>query len=183
MNWGNFQDEEFKKELKKYEFIKGLEIFPFTSNPLSTKMINTLVVLKGFITKAFYGTKLTPDDKHLPENISRICKKPKVDKPFVMVNLNKNNPTNSYNEEYGKTVVMNIFPMIQSRIVIAGTPMSTSDWDRIALVRYQSEESFCQMVQSQEYQQLVHLKKEGLEDSYTSMTTTLMAYEKDLLQN
>ena len=146
-------------------------------------MINTFVVIKTFIAKALYGTKLTPDDKALPENISRICKNPKVNKPLIMVNLNKNNPNNSYNEEYGKKVVLNLFPMIQSRIVIAGTPVSTTDWDRIALVRYQSEESFCQMVQSQEYQKLVHLKKDGLEDSYTSMTATIMAYEKDLLKN
>ena len=53
----------------------------------------------------------------------------------------------------------------------------------LSRVRYQSEKSFCEMVQSQEYRKLVNLKKDGLQDSYTSMTSTIMAYQKDLIEN
>jgi hypothetical protein len=53
----------------------------------------------------------------------------------------------------------------------------------LSRVRYQSEKFFCEMVQSQEYRKLVNLKKDGLQDSYTSMTSTIMAYQKDLIEN
>ena len=53
----------------------------------------------------------------------------------------------------------------------------------LSRVRYQSEKSFCEMIESQEYRKLVNLKKDGLQDSYTSMTSTIMAYQKDLIEN
>ena len=95
--------------------------------------------LKGYISKALFGTKLAKSlEVNLPENISKICQNAKTDKPFIMVNINKNNPKNSDNEEYGKNVVMNLFPIVGSRIFTAGNPDS-EHWDKIALVRYRDK--------------------------------------------
>ena len=54
------------------------------------------------------------------------------------MNINKNNPKNSNNEEYGNKVVMNLFPIVGSRIFTAGNPDS-EHWDKIALVRYRDK--------------------------------------------
>ena len=95
--------------------------------------------LKGYISKALFGTKLAKSSEvNLPENISKICQNAKTDKPFIMVNINKNNPKNSNNEEYGNKVVMNLFPIVGSRIFTAGNPDSEY-WDKIALVRYRDK--------------------------------------------
>ena len=137
--------------------------------------------------KSIFGTKLTklPSDaeKRFAGKISKICKNPQDKKPFVMINLNKNNPKNSFNEEYGTKVFENLFPLVNSKIYAFGTPENSKEWDKIALVRYQSEKTFCEMVFSQEYQELAPLKKDGLEDSYTSMMNTIMSYQKDLIEN
>ena len=136
---GNDKKNEFEKDLQIHKFIKSFEILPFTSNPLQIKLINIFVSLKGYISKALFGTKLAKSlEVNLPENISKICQNAKTDKPFIMVNINKNNPKNSHNEEYGKNVVMNLFPIVGSRIFTAGNPDS-EHWDKIALVRYRDK--------------------------------------------
>ena len=136
---GNDKKNEFEKDLQIHKFIKSFEILPFTSNPLQIKLINIVVSLKGYISKALFGTKLAKSlEVNLPENISKICQNAKTDKPFIMVNINKNNPKNSHNEEYGNKVVMNLFPIVGSRIFTAGNPDS-EHWDKIALVRYRDK--------------------------------------------
>ena len=174
-------------DLEEYYFIKEVEILTFISNPLLTKTINALLSIKGFVFKLIFGaklTKLSPDvEKKFAGKISKVCKNPQDKKPFVMINLNKNNPKNSFNEEYGTKVFENLFPLVNSKIYAFGTPENSKEWDKIALVRYQSEKTFCEMVFSQEYQELAPLKKDGLEDSYTSMMNTIMSYQKDLIEN
>merc|ERR1712241_1293661 len=155
---GNLSDENIRIDLQEYYFIKEVEILPFTSNPLLTKTINALVLIKGFVLKSIFGTKLTKlsakVEKNFAGKISRICKNPQDKKPFVMINLNKNNPKNSFNEEYGTKVFENLFPLVNSKIYAFGTPENSKEWNKIALVRYQSHKHFCEMVFSGEYQEL-----------------------------
>ena len=64
---------------------------------------------------------------------------------------------------------------------MAGEPESEY-WDMIGLVRYQSTAKLCEMLHSEEYNNVKHLKLNGLDDSYTSLTATVLAYQKDLLE-
>ena len=190
---GSFPFEKFEEDLKKHSFIKDIEVLPFTSKPLYTALLNSYISIKRHLSSilpSVFGIKLTgklhEDEKRISDQdkllISK-CKKMKTkdDKPIIMVNINKNNKSNANNDEYAKSVISNLFPIIESRFVVTGKPESEY-WDMIALVKYQSQKSLCEMVLSEEYQSIWHLKANGLEDSYTSMTATVMSYQKDLLE-
>ena len=190
---GEFPYEKFEEDLKKQAFVKDLDVLPFTSRPLYAKTINLyLTVMSHLITNfsSVFGGPLTEtvfdDDKIMSKEDKKLvsdCMKlgGKDERPLIMVNLNKANKANSNNQEYGKNVIMNIFPRIGSRIYILGEPESEY-WDRIALVRYASENKFCEMVLSEEYRKLMHLKSSGLDDAYTSSTIAVLAYQKDLVK-
>ena len=190
---GEFPYEKFEEDLKKQEFVKDLDVLPFTSRPLYAKAINLYLTLMSHLITNFssvFGGPLTEavfdDDKIISKEDKKLvsdCMKlnEKDERPLIMVNLNKVNKANSYNQEYGRNVIMNIFPRIGSRIYILGEPESEY-WDRIALVRYASENKFCEMVLSEEYRKLMHLKSSGLDDAYTSSTIAVLAYQKDLVK-
>jgi len=190
---GQFPFEKFELDLKSHAFVKSLEILPFTSRPLKAKAINLYISLMSHLSKNFpsvFGGSLkeaifdgdniiTAQDNKLLSDCKKINEKD--DRPFIMVNINRDNRENEDNWEYGKNVIMNIFPRIESRIYIAGEPESDY-WDRLAIVRYTSERKFCEMVLSEDYRKLRPLKTTGLDDAYTSSTIAVLAYQKDLVK-
>lgn len=89
--------------------------------------------------------------------------------PVVMVNLLKFKPgkEGSY-KEYGKQVGSMVVGR-GGRIVYQGaagpTVIGDEAWDEVLLVEYPSREAFLDMVQSEEYRAVVHLRTEAIEDS------------------
>jgi hypothetical protein len=190
---GDFPLEKLDENLREKKFVKDFETIPFTSKPLYAQAINSYFSIKAYLGSVFpsvFGEKLTKitfneeSMSALDKKLTKQCKGKShtdQDKPVIMVNINRNNKTNTDNETYGKHVLMNIFPLIGSRIYMMGKPESDY-WDLIGLVRYQSEGKFCEMVLSEEYAKVKPLKKSGLDDSYTSLTATALAYQKDLVE-
>ena len=190
---GNFPLEKFEEDMRKKKFVKDLEIIPFTSKPLYAQAINSYFSIKaylGSVIPSVFGGTLTKK-MYNEESMSALDKKITAEckgtsstdenKPVIMVNINRNKKSNNDNEVYGKHVFTDLFPLIGSRIYMIGKPESDY-WDVIALVRYQSEGKFCEMVLSEEYDSIKPLKQSGLEDSYTSLTATVLAYQKDLIE-
>ena len=190
---GSFPIEKFEEDLRNHTFIKNLEVLPFTAKPLYVKAVNSFLAIKAYLASILpsaFGTTLTEtifeDEKTISaedKQLLSLCKRKnkKDEKPVVMVNINRNQKTNTDNEKYVNEVVMNIFPIIGSRIFIAGEVQSEY-WDMIGLVRYPSQKKLCEMVFSEEYRKIKHLKANGLDDAYTSMTATVLSYQKDLLE-
>ncbi len=104
-----------------------------------------------------------------PEQVSRLVKED-TGGPVVMLNLLRFKPDGgreSY-EAYGAKA----FPFLQesgAEIVFAGEAASPligeddSDWDSVLLVRYPSVQAFLDMVTSEGYQAITHLRTEALE--------------------
>ena len=190
---GKFPFEKFEIDLRNHAFIKDLEILPFTSKPLYAKFLNSAMALKAYLGSIFpsiFQQKLTEISLAEKETLSDQYKKllseckvtsTKDEKPVIMVNIMRKNRSNNDNDIYSKQVMTNIFPLIKSRIYMAGEPESEY-WDMIGLVRYQSTTKLCEMLHSEEYNRIKHLKHNGLDDSYTSLTATVLAYQKDLLE-
>ena len=190
---GNFPVEKFEEELRQKTFVKDLEVIPFTSKPLYTQAMNSYFSIKAYLGSVFpsvFGGTLTKIifkeesmsawDKKLTAQCKGKTAKD-ASKPVIMVNINRKKKTNNDNETYGKHVLMNLFPLIGSRIYMLGKPESDY-WDMIALVRYQSEGKLCEMALSEEYNRIKPLKQSGLDDSYTSLTATVLAYQKELVE-
>jgi len=104
-----------------------------------------------------------------PEQVSRLVKED-TGGPVVMLNLLSYKPDGgraSY-EAYGAKAL----PFLQeagAEILFAGEAASpligeeSSDWDSVVLVRYPSIQAFLDMVTSEEYQAITHLRTEGLQ--------------------
>lgn len=90
--------------------------------------------------------------------------------PVVMLNLLRfktDGGAESY-AAYGEAVT----PLLEKcggEVVYAGTPnelmIGKDRWDLMILVRYPTREKFLGMVTSKEYQAIVHLRENALEDS------------------
>lgn len=104
-----------------------------------------------------------------PEQVSRLVEEDNGG-PVVMLNLLRYKPDGgreSY-EAYGAKAL----PFLQeagAEIVFAGEAASPligeedSNWDTVILVRYPSVQAFLDMVTSEGYQAITHLRTEGLE--------------------
>ena len=146
---GKFPLEKFEEDLRKKKFVKDLEIIPFTSKPLYAQAINSYIAIKaylGSVLPSVFGGTLTKtifneeSMSALDRAITAQCKGTSSTderKPVIMVNINKKKKSNKDTETYGKHVLMNLFPLIGSRIYTMGNPESEY-WDVIALVRYLS---------------------------------------------
>jgi uncharacterized protein (DUF1330 family) len=68
-------------------------------------------------------------------------------------------------EEYG-TAVTPLLEKVGGRIVFAGVPaaalLGEDSWDLVALVEYPTRQAFLDMVGSEEYQAIAHLRSEAL---------------------
>jgi uncharacterized protein (DUF1330 family) len=87
--------------------------------------------------------------------------------PVVMLNLLAFRPEGGEERylEYGAAVA----PLLEKaggRIVFAGAPspvlIGTEGWDLVALVEYPSRQAFLDMIGSEEYQAVAHLRTEAL---------------------
>ena len=106
---GQFPFEKFELELKSHSFVKSLEILPFTSKPLKAKAINSYISLMSHVSKNFpsiFGGPLketifdgdniiTAQDNKLLSDCKKINEKD--DRPFIMVNINRDNRENEDN--------------------------------------------------------------------------------------
>jgi len=97
--------------------------------------------------------------------------------PVVMLNLLrfKAGGRESY-AEYGRAIGPHL-TKCGGEVVYAGdgsTALVAEDgqaWDAVLLVRYPSREAFCRMVADPDYQQITHLRTEGLEEAVLQATT------------
>ena len=104
-----------------------------------------------------------------PEQVSRLVKEDNGG-PVVMLNLLRYKPDGgreSY-EAYGAKAL----PFLQeagAEILFAGEAASpligeeSANWDTVILVRYPSVQAFLDMVTSEDYQAITHLRTEGLD--------------------
>lgn len=87
--------------------------------------------------------------------------------PVVMLNLLAFRPDGGREryEEYG-TAVTPLLEKVGGRIVFAGVPaaalLGEYSWDLVALVEYPTRQAFLDMVGSEEYQAIAHLRTEAL---------------------
>ncbi|HEX5713501.1 MAG TPA: DUF1330 domain-containing protein [Solirubrobacterales bacterium] len=87
--------------------------------------------------------------------------------PVVMLNLLAFKPDGGAERyaEYGAAVAP-IVERLGGRIVFAGAPatalLGDGSWDLVALVEYPSRQAFLDMVASEEYQAVAHLRTEAL---------------------
>ena len=104
-----------------------------------------------------------------PEQVSRLVQED-TGGPVVMLNLLSYKPDGgreSY-EAYGAKAL----PFLQeagAEILFAGEAASpligeeSANWDSVILVRYPSVQAFLDMVTSEDYQAIIHLRTEGLD--------------------
>lgn len=87
--------------------------------------------------------------------------------PVVMLNLLAFRPDGGREryEEYGAAVTP-LLEKVGGRIVFAGVPaaalLGEDAWDLVALVEYPTRQAFLDMVGSEEYQAIAHLRTEAL---------------------
>jgi uncharacterized protein (DUF1330 family) len=88
-------------------------------------------------------------------------------KPVVMLNLLAFEPQGGEERymEYGAAVAP-LLEEVGGRIVLLGHPspvlLGEESWDMVALVEYPSRQAFLDMVGSDEYQAIAHLRTEAL---------------------
>ena len=168
--------------MKEKDFIKNVEILPFKSKPLYTSLINLIISLKSkFIQNLpfIFGEKLTKidfsEEKTLSAKDKRLvseCQLISDGQSLVMININRDNKANTDNQEFAKSAMLNIFPLIDTKIYMAGDAESDY-WDKVVLAMYPSKERFCEMMLSHEYRKIQPLKINGLDDAYTSLTNQI----------
>jgi uncharacterized protein (DUF1330 family) len=89
------------------------------------------------------------------------------DGAVVMLNLLRFRPDGGAERyaEYG-TAVAPLLERVGGEIVFAGQPASPligeEGWDLVAVVRYPSRQAFLDMVSSEEYREIAHLRTESL---------------------
>lgn len=112
------------------------------------------------------------DNSAAPEPISRegfaaFAARSAEQAPVVMLNLLRFQPDGGRERysEYGAAVA----PMLErlgGRIVFAGDPgvalLGEGSWDMVALVEYPTRGAFLEMIGSDEYQAIAHLRTEAL---------------------
>jgi uncharacterized protein (DUF1330 family) len=87
--------------------------------------------------------------------------------PVVMLNLLafRSDGGRERYEEYGAAVTP-LLEKVGGRIVFAGVPaaalLGDDSWDLVALVEYPTRQAFLDMVGSEEYQAIAHLRTEAL---------------------
>jgi uncharacterized protein (DUF1330 family) len=112
------------------------------------------------------------DNSATPEPISRegfaaFAARGAEDAPVVMLNLLRFQPDGGRERyaEYGAAVA----PMVErlgGRVVFAGDPdvalLGEHSWDMVLLVEYPTRGAFLEMIGSDEYQAIAHLRTEAL---------------------
>lgn len=92
------------------------------------------------------------------------------DAPLVMLNLLAFKPDGGREryEEYGEAVAPSL-EKVGGRIVFMGTPalalLGEDSWDLVVLVEYPTRQAFLDMISSDEYQAIGHLRTEALAKS------------------
>ena len=87
--------------------------------------------------------------------------------PVVMLNLLKFRPDGGAERyaEYGAAVAP-LLEEVGGRLIYAGSGRAAligqGDWDLVALVEYPSHRAFLQMILSNKYEKIAHLRLEGL---------------------
>lgn len=98
--------------------------------------------------------------------------------PVVMLNLLRFRESGraSY-ESYAQALSETFLPRYGGRVLYVGdgsTPLVAEqgqDWDLVLLVEYPSRSAFSQMVADPQYQQVTHLRTEGLVEAVLQATT------------
>jgi uncharacterized protein (DUF1330 family) len=88
-------------------------------------------------------------------------------KPVVMLNLLSFEPDGGREryEEYGEAVAP-LLEKVGGRMVFLGQPaaalLGDESWDQVVLVEYPSRQAFLEMIGSEEYREVGHLRTEAL---------------------
>jgi len=101
------------------------------------------------------------------EGFTRFAQRAGDGKPVVMLNLLRFKPDGGEQRyaEYGAAVAP-ILERLGGRIVFAGSPATAllggDSWDMVALVEYPTRQAFLDMIASEEYQAVGHMRTEAL---------------------
>jgi uncharacterized protein (DUF1330 family) len=101
------------------------------------------------------------------DGLAAFGKRASEDSPVVMLNLLAFKPDGGREryEEYGEAIAP-LLERIGARIVWAGEPAQTligdDSWDLVVLVEYPNRQAFLDMIGSDEYQRIAHLRTEAL---------------------
>jgi len=162
--------ERFKMNLSKSAFIEKYEVFSFETNPLTILLANILIKVKGYISSG----SLKPSTEKLAA-ISQLCNEDNFTNksPKIMINVLKHNEKNKAEfDEYSFKVTFGLFPVIKTKIFLAGSP-TDNYWDQVALVEYANIEGLCIMAQSEEFMSIYEKKVSGITDSHTYLTNQI----------
>merc|ERR1712141_860369 len=134
-----------------------------TFSPFRLKIANSVLFFKGIIGEyipsivaTFTPMKESNEFGHTvfsSENLND-------DSPDVIVNIIKKKDEKTM-DKYENEVVWRMFPVIKSKIFVAGIPVGpkSDSWDFIGLIQYKNRASIYKMTSSMEYKQSFHLNK------------------------
>ncbi len=101
------------------------------------------------------------------DGFAAFAERAEEDAPVVMLNLLAFKPNGGREryEEYGAAVAPSL-EKVGGRIVFMGTPalalLGEDSWDLVVLVEYPTRRAFLNMIGSEEYQAIGHLRTEAL---------------------
>lgn len=165
---------KYTSYLYQQPYIIEFKVHPFDIKTWKSKMINLFVQLKGLYVKYISGTTLTEydfkDSEFGKTFIGDICgnEARTSSEQIMIVNILKAKDGNDEFSIYEKACLMDLFPIVDARVHIAGEAVSNY-WQRIALVEY-PRSGFCDMATSVEMQNIIEFKRRGLQDSQTYLT-------------
>ena len=104
-----------------------------------------------------------------PEVLAAFAER-RADGPVVMLNMLKFRPDGGLQSylEYGQSVrplIEGVGGSIEYQSMAAESLIGGQDWDMIVLVRYPTRGAFLEMVESDEYRAIAHLRENALEGS------------------
>jgi len=166
---------EFEANLKELDFIENYEVFPVSSAPTQRMIGNLGISLKGFLSTFFPSFavelhKATPIAGDPMQELGKeICsvEAREPSGPMVMINVMKTKDKEAA-KRYGDAC-FSFFPTVGTRVFFLGEARSDY-WDTVALIEYESINSFCTMAQSAEWRGVHHFKVDGFADTHTYMT-------------
>merc|ERR1711971_927986 len=169
---------EFEASLKNMDFIQNYEVFPVSSAPTRQIIGNLGIRVKGLLSYIFPSLAVelhkavpTPGDpmQKLGEKICSVEERKAVG-TMLMINVMKTKDEEAA-KRYGDAC-FSFFPTIGTTIFFIGNARSDY-WDTVALIEYESIDSFCTMAQSAEWRSVHHFKVDGYADTHTYMTTPM----------
>lgn len=185
--WGDIHDDVLKaieKQLRGYDFIMNIAMFPYTENLAWTKFQNFYWSgLKTLSTKYpdwFDFTNwefLSAKKEDITGKIYEvICAEKKIaaagDKKQIIINASKLGEDTASLKTH-ESLTTKFHAKIESEMLSMGKA-DADYWDNIAIIAYESREKFCELAMSKQFQDAFPYRKKGIKDAHTYLATQIL---------